>query len=238
MQKHPTDPFHEFMPSYWLNRPNIPLDDATRSAFDDLLLAQAAALGPSRPLPYHLPQPKWQFLCYAAEERGLALHGSLNGNIDLFEPRQPHDLNEFGAQLAVYAASDGIWPMYFAIIDRANFSPILVNASISIEAGGLMSSPYYLFSVDRKIHPLQPYCSGYIYLLPKETFITQPPIVLGDTKIHITQLASLQPVIPIAKIEIEPADFPFLDQMLMHDDEHIQDYADAMQNRLPWPELE
>jgi hypothetical protein len=147
-------------------------------------------------------------------------------------------LNEFGAQKAVYAASDGIWPMYFAILDRMNFSTILANACIHVEIGGLMSTPYYLFSVDRKVHPLHPYCSGFIYLLPKETFITQPPIVLGENKIHIAQLASPQPVIPIAKIVIEPEDFPFLDQMLKHDDDHIQDYADAMQNRLPWPEFE
>lgn len=46
------------------------------------------------------------------------LHGTGEPDIALFEPRQPEDLSEFGGRRAVFAAMDGIWPMYFAILDR------------------------------------------------------------------------------------------------------------------------
>jgi hypothetical protein len=93
------------LPDYWLPRPAALLDSATRAAFDALLSA-AAAGAPGAPIDYRLAAPKWQFLCYAAEQGGLALHGSSDLSIDRFEPRRAADLNEFGAQEAVYAASD------------------------------------------------------------------------------------------------------------------------------------
>ncbi len=72
----------------------------------------AIAHGLDTSLRYTLPIPKWQFLCYLADEHQFALHGSGDGNIQAFEPRQPSDVTTFGNQRAVYAAADGLWPMY------------------------------------------------------------------------------------------------------------------------------
>ncbi|GAB4578381.1 MAG: hypothetical protein Fur0022_11160 [Anaerolineales bacterium] len=222
------------LPSYWLTRPPFELTEAHRSAFNALL---DQPQNPAFPLEYTLDAPKWAFLCYAAEERGLALHGSLNPDITEFEPRQSSDLREFGAQKAVYAASDGIWPMYFAIVDRIRYPMSIINACVRIEMpDGSMMPSLYFFSVPKQLIDLHPYTNGVVYLLPKETFITDTPIPFGPMKVHPAQLASLVAVKPLAKLAVTPDDFPFLATMRAHDESRLEEYAHAMSNGLPWPD--
>lgn len=63
-------------------------------------------------------------------------------NIHLFEPRQSIDLNEFGNQKAIYAASDGLWAMFFAVVDRDRVQSI-TNACVRLadETGTLLPWP-------------------------------------------------------------------------------------------------
>jgi hypothetical protein len=209
-------------------------EDARRAC--DALLVAAMAQGPERPFDYTLTIPKWQFLCYLAEQHNLALHGSGNGEITKFKPRQPQDLEAFGAQKAVYAAADGIWPMYFAIVDRTK-SPSIMNACVYLEApDGSLGKPYYFFSISKQAVGRQPYGEGVVYLLPRHTFIRQPPMQTDSLRVHIAQLASMEAVVPLAKLVITPEDFPFLAQMRTHEDERLGVYAEAMSKGLPWPE--
>src|SRR5690242_3853653 len=78
------------LPDYWLTRPSANLDDSATTAFDELL-ATAQRIGGGHHLEFNLPWPKWQFLCYVADRYDIALHGSGNANIALFEPRQSND---------------------------------------------------------------------------------------------------------------------------------------------------
>jgi hypothetical protein len=223
------------LPDYWLTLPPLFLDAAGRAACD-VLLQHAIARGPDLWIDYTLPIPKWQFLNTIVQQHGLALHGSGNPEISRFEPRQPHDLEAFGAQNAVYAAADGVWPMYFAIVDRAK-SPSIVNACIYVESpDGQLREPHYLFSISRQAVDRQPYHDGTVYLLPRASFVRQLPIQFGDWRVHTAQLASLEPVIPLAKLAVTPEDFPFLAQMRVHDDDRLAEYAAAMNQGLPWPE--
>ena len=223
------------LPSYWLTRPDYDFNGASRAAFDSLLDG-ALARGAAEPLEYTLDAPKWAFLCYAAEERGLAMHGSFDPNIAEFEPRQASDLREFGAQKAVYAAADGIWAMYFAIVDRRHDSMTLMNACIHVEMpDGTVTPPLYFFSVPKHLLALYPYTEGIVYLLPKQTFVSDQPIPFGPARVHPAQLASPVPVKPLAKLKIAPDDFPFLAQMLAHENDRIQEYTQALMLGLPWP---
>lgn len=223
------------LPDYWLTLPPVTLDAAQQAA-SGVLLAQAIARGPDAWIDYRLPIPKWQFLSYTVQQHGLALHGSGNDGITRFEPRQSSDLEAFGAQKAVYAAADGVWPIYFAIVDRAK-SPSIVNACIYVELpSGSLGEPRYVFSVSRQAMAQQPYRSGTVYLLPRAPFVRQPPKQFGDWRVHIAQLASLEPVTPLAKLAVTPDDFPFLAQMRVHDDDRLAEYAQAMQRGLPWPQ--
>src|SRR5688500_19768440 len=115
------------LPDYWLQRPATTLNTTTQQQFDELY-QQFAEKPQKNPLSYTLSAPKWQFLCYLAEHYQLALHGSGNPSINEFEPRQSNDLDDFGNQRAIYAAADGIWAMFFAIVDRNNY-PMSVNTA-------------------------------------------------------------------------------------------------------------
>lgn len=224
------------LPDYWLQRPGPEPDEAARRAFD-ALLDEAAARGPGALIEYALAAPRWQFLCHAAERRELALHGSGNPAIAEFEPRQSNDLNEFGNQRAVYAAADGIWAMFFAIVDRDRYALSITNACIRLEdAAGRVSEPRYLFSVSQAARPQQPWRTGTVYLLPRATFAQQPPFPFGESRVHVAQLASPDPVVPLARLTVAPEDFPFLADIRGHDDARMEVYQQALMTGAPWPE--
>ncbi len=222
------------LPDYWLTRPGTDADGAAQKAFDDLLDTTIKS-GGCPDIPYTLPWPKWQFLCHLADHHSIAVHGSGDPNIALFEPRQSNDLMEFGNQKAIYAASDGLWPMFFAIVDRARVGSI-TNACVRlVDPAGTVLGPYYVFSVSQWALPTQPWRTGTVYLLPRSTFITQSPLTFGPYQVDIAQLASFEPVQPLAKLTVTPADFPFLAQIRGHDDQRLQEYANALQTGAPWP---
>lgn len=223
------------LPDYWLPRPRASVDANTHAAFDDLLNAALGSDG-CPTIEYSLPWPKWQFLCHIADQHDIALHGSGDPTIELFEPRQANDLTDFGNQKAIYAAADGLWAMFFAIVDRERVHS-LVNACISLtDEAKTVHGPYYIFSVSQSALASQPWRSGTVYLLPRKTFTSQPSITFGSNEVHTAQLASLAPVQPLAKLSVTPADFPFLASIRGHDDERLQDYATALQTGGAWPE--
>jgi len=224
------------LPDYWLTRPSVNVDERTQIAFDELLNT-TLSMGGCPTIEFSLPWPKWQFLCYLADHHGIALHGSGDPKIDQFEPRQSNDLNEFGNQKAIYAASDGLWAMFFAIVDRERVISI-TNACVRLaDEEGNLYGPYYVFSVSQSALASQPWRTGWVYLLPRSTFMTQPPIAFGPNEVHIAQLASLVPVQPLAKLTVTPDDFPFLAQIRGHDDKRLQEYATALQTGAPWPSV-
>jgi len=224
------------LPEYWLSRPAFQIERSTKVAFDDLL-ATARAHGEGSFIEYTLAAPKWQFLCYVAEHQRIALHGSGNPSIAAFEPRQPEDLNEFGSQKAVYAAADGIWATFFAIVDRDRYPMLVNNACLRFAgANGQVTDPFYIFSISQAALSQRPWRTGVVYLLPRDTFVQQPPIPFGQSEVLVAQLASLVPVTPLARLQVDPEDFPFLAQIRGHDDARIQEYATAMQTGAPWPD--
>ena len=224
------------LPNYWLERPDVEIDENTRLAFDTLL-ETTLALGGNPIIQYTLPTPKWQFLCHLADHHPLALHGSGDDQIALFEPRQSNDLNPFGNQKAVYAAADGIWAMFFAISDRDQYEMTVTNACIRlVDIDGKTSGPFYFFSVSKPALARQPWRTGTVYLLPRTTFEAQPQMPFGASQVHIAQLASLVPVRPLARLTVAPSDFPFLSEIRGHDDRLLHESAAALQSGAPLPE--
>lgn len=224
------------LPDYWLQRPDIEFDAQTRSDFDRLL-ARVKAAGTNTRIDYTFPVPKWQFLCYLADQCGVVLHGTGDPNIQVFEPRPSSDLTEFGAQTAVYAAGDGLWAMFFAILDRSHYPMATSNACIRlVDETGQVSEPRYVFSISQTVLGQQPWRRGTIYLLPEETFINQPSLPFGPYEVRVPQLASLAPVKPYAQLEVAPGDFPFLKDIRGLDDARFEEYGQAMQAGAPWPE--
>jgi hypothetical protein len=224
------------LPDYWLQRPNFDITPQISGDFD-LLLSALKSDKKNTLINYNFLIPKWQFLCYCADQKGVILHGTGSPNIQVFEPRPSNDLSEFGAQTAVYAAADGLWAMFFAILDREQWSMSTSNACIRlVDEAGKVSEPRYVFSISQNALHHKPWRNGTVYLLPGETFLNQPSLQFGSYEVRLPQLASLVPVIPFGRLEVTPDDFPFLEHIRGLDDARLAEYGQAMQAGAPWPE--
>ena len=127
--------------------------------------------------------------------------------------------------------------MFFAIIDRVHFNLSISNACVRLaDKKGNIGAPHYFFSVTRDALAKKPWREGTVYLLPRDTFIEQQPVPFGEYEGRIAQLASLEPVPVLARLNVAPRDFPFLDQVHGHDDTRLAEYAHALQTGTPWPE--
>jgi hypothetical protein len=221
------------LPSYLLSRPPFILDHATRTACD-ALLAEAIAR-PGLDLTARLPVPPWQFCCYLTDTHPVLIHGSKRSGIAAFTPRRSIDTNPFGNRSAVFAAADGIWPMFFALLDRDRYRLSLLNGCFRVIApDGRQSDPYYFFSITATALPQYPWSDGVLYLLPRATFEQHPPRERGGIMFQSAEWASEQTVCPLAFVRIRPKDFPFLDQVRGHDQAIIQARADADPQGWPW----
>jgi hypothetical protein len=137
------------------------------------------------------------------------LHGSSDPDIARFEPRQSNDIAEFGNRKAVYAAADGLWAMFFAILDRPRHRMSLTNSCFRVLGeDGAVSEPYYYFAVNREVLEQDQLSQGTVYLLPAGRFEREPAYVEGGRRVLTAQAASVQPVEPLAKLVVEPAEFP------------------------------
>ena len=216
------------LPDYWLPRPPFTPGaelNARLEPFYRRLLAGEDVGG-------MLPVPLWQFLCWLTDSKGHLLHGSGHEDIGEFEPRQSNDVDEFGNRKAVYAASDGIWPMFFAIVDRNRYAMTIVNAAIRLE--GPATGSFYFFSLTDGVLAKQPWREGFVYVLPREGFEEQALRRSGDSVIHSNQWANLQPVEPLARLRVRPTDFPFLTEIRGQDDEMLAQRAAANPDGFPW----
>jgi hypothetical protein len=230
------------LPDYWIERPPKRLGRSTQSAIDELLsLGRAAVADRLVDVDSLLRErgdvTRWQFLCGLAERRRIAFHGTGDPNIESFEPREPIDFAPFGQQKAVFATSDPIWAMFYAIVDRDHYRVTLNNGCILLmDSEGRPGVPYYYFSITRSALERRPWRTGYIYFLPPESFVEQPLGTYAGHAARVPQLASPVAVTPFARLRVAPSDFPFLARIRGHDDDRLAEYAQAVMAAAPWPE--
>jgi hypothetical protein len=211
----------------------MPLDASTVDAFESLF-AESVERGPASPIEYRLSAPKWQFLCYLCDQKDVVLHGSNNPSIAELVPRQSKDVDPFGNREAVYAAADGIWPLYFAVVDRSRPRTSLLNGCTRVTSPAEISGWYYFFSINADVEPGSRWRDGTVYLLSGATFEGQPLRPRHGIELASTQRASLVSVKPLAKLAVTPADFPFLDQVRRHDPVTLRERAYADPGGFPW----
>jgi hypothetical protein len=131
------------LPDYWIPCPDLEINDAEKLFFDGIFETIIKS-GKNQMIEYSSLTPKWKFLSYLTKQYSYVLHGSGNNNIKIFEPRQPIDLTTFGNQKAVYAAADGIWPIFYAMLNRTKHPTPLCNGCMYIkDANGILSGPFY-----------------------------------------------------------------------------------------------
>jgi HEAT repeat protein len=195
-----------FLPSFddfFLPAPEIALDDARRRVFETLL-QEALTQGEGSLLDYRCAYPKHEFLAYMVQEKGCVLHGSNRQDIVVMNPTrrslEAEDGNPLGNINGVYATSDPIWPLYFAIVDRLRHEVWLMNGPGRGPDATGTERLYYHFSINVESLRERPYREGMIYILPGETFEDA-----GGA-----ECASRTPVRPLVKLKVAPADFPLL----------------------------
>jgi len=221
-------------PPYLLPSPPFDPTPDMAAAFDHLF--QSTPAGGC--IDYTLPYPKWQFLSYLCETRDLVLHGSQNPEIDLVEPRQAMDIKAFSNQRAIYATTDGIWVLYFAILDRCKYPEVtLFNSCLQARiAPDQWSQPLYFFSITHSVLQQKPWCPGVVYILPRQTFQQEPAQQAQGMEILFPHWISTQSAQPVAKLLVTPQDFPFLAQVHGHNDEKLSRLAAQDPNGFPWLE--
>jgi hypothetical protein len=220
-------------PAFLLPRPPIDLAPAKQDTFEDLW--QSTPVGGL--VDYRLPYPKWQYLSYLCETRELVLHGSQVPGIGEVEPRQANDVKAFSNQRAIYATTDGIWVIYFAILDRQEYPMSLFNTCFRARiSADQISDPLYFFSITHSALLRKPWCEGTIYILPRQTFEQEASQQVQGMEIIIPHWISQLPAIPAARLQVGPQDFPFLDQIHGHNDEKLVQLATANPAGFPWLE--
>jgi hypothetical protein len=206
-------------PSYFLPRPQFDIIPAKKTAFEELWQSTSAGYI----IDYQLPYPKWEYLSYLCDTYELVLHGSQNPNIDEVEPRQAKDIKAFSNQSAIYATTDGIWVIYFAILDRKSFPEMtLFNSCLRARISpSQLSDPLYFFSITQSVLVQKPWCDGMIYILPRQFFVQETEQHVQGVEIVFPHWISRLPTKPLARIMVGPMDFPFLGQIHGHNDEKL-----------------
>ena len=223
------------LPSYWLPRPALALSKKAQAGLEALY--QTSVVGGEGGWIRSRPVPVWQMLCWLTDQKGLLVHGTGDDQIAEFEPRQSNDISEFGNRKAVYAASDGLWAMFFAVIDRVRYKMTINNAAVRLELPGKgPSNSFYFFSITDKVLLEQPWREGVVYVLSKAGFEEQQPMLREGVRIHTNHWANRRPVKPLAKIRVKPSDFPFLNQIRGQDDELLAQRIEANPDGFPWVE--
>lgn len=178
-----------------LTAPSVSVD---AGSFERLLHAVDEARGDE--IEYDAAAPKHAFFRYLLEHREVLLHGTGDPSIERFEPRRQTDYDNEWTE-AVFATDDPIWPIFFAVVNR-QVARSLVNG-----CSRRWGDSHYYFSIGTDPKRSDAWRDGWIYILPRETF-----------RLHPSGPEWLSPVAvrPLARLGVEPSDFPFLHDVVGH----------------------
>lgn len=213
-------PEPEYPTGQGLHAPELVLDDEKEAAFASLLDEMLTARD-GRLQRYDLPYPKHEYLQYVALQDKVIFHGSANHEIEEFSTKRTsteiNDKSGRGNVIGIYGTHDGLWPMFFAVTNRQKITGSIRNGFSTFSKDDEEIRVYH-FSINKDWLDQDPWHTGMIYFLPRETFKRMPVSVEGGES---NEWVSEVPLKPLAKMLIEPEDFPFLDQVGGHDDSEL-----------------
>ena len=165
------------------------------------------------PIEYDLPYPKLDFLNYLCDWRGLVAHGSHSSNLlELAPIRRSEEVSDLPYIQPVFAFPDAVMALWFAILDPKQVHATS-NGCVCI-GRELKREKYYHFELPSMLEGKFPFTPGTIYIARAESFpIRQKTRSLNFFGADHEQWGSESSVTPLAKITVEPQDFPYLDQV-------------------------
>lgn len=189
---------------FFYRAPQPQLSDMELQEYEKLLQAAIAGDGLVR---YDGSYSKQRFLYYIASRKNVLLHGSNNMRIQEFEPR-PQTLYNGKMVQAVFATKDAIWPVFYAVFDKSKLQGNIRNGCLVTRKG----QRFHFYSISRDSARSEPWTCGMIYMLPESTFQKS-----SEEKVSFDEWVSNVPVKPIARLEVSPDDFYFLNKVSAHD---------------------
>lgn len=154
---------------------------------------------------YNSRYPLYMFLNYVIENKGVVVHGSNNSSISKFEPRSSSLFNGKPIK-AVFASSDGVWSLFFAVQNRKDYVGSIRNLCLSITSNKGIKR-YFYFSMNNNNDTSNRWINGSIYFFSKSLFKQ------GGIRDEWVCEKELE---PLAKTTVTPSDFPFLDKVRVH----------------------
>ena len=183
--------------------------DAEQVAAFESICAGQLGQSPAREIAYDCPFPKSDFLRYLVHRKGYLLHGT-GRQLDALDPSPQADWRGTSIN-AVFATGDGIWPMFFALLNRAALRGSIRNACLLVESAPGDIERYYFFSVDAVSLASGVWTDGFVHIVPRESFT---PTSTGP--VRFDEWASPVRVPVAARLRVAPADFPFLSCVTPH----------------------
>ena len=175
--------------------------------------------GDGSTIEWHHPWPKWRFVEWLSRQDQFIFHGSPLSDLDTFLPRRNSveimDQGGTGNRAAVYGTPFGLWAMWFAVIDRPRLKGSIRNGAMSWPDRSGSAVDLYRFTVHKDFVGTDIWRTGTLYLLPRSDF---EPIAFYPGGPDSNEWASTSELKPLARLTIDPADFPFLDRVGGHDD--------------------
>jgi hypothetical protein len=165
------------------------------------------AIEDNNPIDYHSNFPKYRFIQYISETRNVLLHGSNHQHIEQFEPRL-QTLYDGKWTEAVFATKDGIWPVFYAILNRSKVLKNFRNGSIRHTR---TKRNYHFYSLDNLSDQDDIWLPGTIYFLEDKTFSGA-----AGSMLSFNEWTSLVAVKPITRLDVDPSDFYYMNQVSIH----------------------
>ena len=168
---------------------------------------------------WRFPWPKWRFVEWLSRQGEFIFHGSPLPDVDTFLPRRNsveiRDKGGTGNRAAVYGTPYGLWAMWFAVIDRDKLKGSIRNSAMSWPDPSGNPTTLYRFTVHKDFVGGDIWRTGTLYLFSKADF---EPITFYPGGPESNEWASTSELRPLARLTIDPTDFPFLDRVGGHDD--------------------
>ncbi|RLQ94566.1 hypothetical protein [Falsibacillus albus] len=181
----------------------LKLPEQAINEFDELY-SRLISTGDGNEITYNSSYPLFLFLNYVIENKNVLVHGSNRSSIDNFEPRDSSLFNGKPIK-AIFASSDGVWSLFFAVINRKGYEGSIRNLCLTVPTN-IGIKRYYYFSKNHH-NAGDAWTNGTIY------FFSTYHFKQGGIR---DEWVCEEKIRPLAKLSVTPDDFPFLDKVSIH----------------------
>lgn len=219
---------NNYKQSWMLAAPTFELTHSLTKQFNRVISKKDPSLLPAE-------VPRWIFLDWLARQ-GYLLHGSSVKDLSELHPQTKdyQQADEFSNTYGVYAASDGIWPMMYAL--RGPKARGQLDMCLQLKTPQDWSKKVYFYSLGRQdfITPITDLMSsGFVYVLDSTGFLPSPAYQHGSLGlVKEAHWVNPKPVKTLMCIPVQPNDFPL--PIHLHQADEVKRRSDIDPWDFPW----